>query len=89
MRRITHSSVALLLTAFALTACNKGPQEGVVATVNSKPILKADVDKIYTAQLAANNPQQTSPSPDQAATLQLNILHELIVEEIVEQPDAR
>jgi peptidyl-prolyl cis-trans isomerase SurA len=89
MRRITHSSVALLLTAFALTACNKGPQEGVVATVNSKPILKADVDKIYTAQLAANNPQQTSPSPDQAATLQLNILHELIVEEIVEQRAAK
>jgi peptidyl-prolyl cis-trans isomerase SurA len=88
MRKLTNSSILLLVTALALTACNKGPQEGVVATVNSKPILKADVDKIYTAQLA-NNPQQSSPTQDQADTLRLNILHELIVEEIVEQRAAK
>jgi len=88
MRKITSSSVVLLVAALTLTACNKGPQEGVVATVNSKPILKADVDKIYTAQLA-NNPQQATPSPDQADTLRLNILHELIDEEIVEQRAAK
>jgi peptidyl-prolyl cis-trans isomerase SurA len=86
MRKITSSSTVLLLAALALTACNKGPQEGVVATVNNKPILRADVDKIYTAQLASN-PQQ--PSPDEADTLRLNILHELIGEEIVEQRAAK
>src|SRR5476651_2059639 len=88
MRKLTHSSTLLLLAAFALTACNKGQQEGVVATVNSKPILSADVDKIYNAQLA-NNPQQASPSQDQADTLRLNILHELINEEFVEQRAAK
>jgi len=88
MRKLTHSSTLLLFAVFALTACNKGPQAGVVATVNSKPILSADVDKLYTAQLA-NNPQQATPSQDQADTLRLNILHELIVEEIVEQRAAK
>jgi hypothetical protein len=41
--------------------CHKGPQDGVVATVNGHPILQTDVDKIYTQQLASN-PQQQSPS---------------------------
>jgi peptidyl-prolyl cis-trans isomerase SurA len=86
MRKFSHSTIVLLVAALGLTACNKGPQEGVVATVNGKPILRADVDKLYTAQLASN-PQQ--PSPDQADTLRLNILHELIVEEIVEQRAAK
>jgi peptidyl-prolyl cis-trans isomerase SurA len=75
---------ALMLSA----GCRKGPQDGVVATVNGKPILQADVDKIYTAQLA-NNPQQQAPALDQADSLKLNILHELIVEEIVEQRAAK
>jgi peptidyl-prolyl cis-trans isomerase SurA len=86
MRKITQTSALLLFAAFALTACNKGPQEGVVATVNGKPILKAEVDKFYNQQLA-KNPQQ--PSPNEADTLRLNILHELIGEEIVEQRAAK
>jgi len=85
-----------LLAAFSLLAalplllagCTKGPQQGVVATVNGKPVLRSEVDKIYTAQLASN-PQQQSPSSDQANSLRLNILHELIVEEIVEQRAAK
>jgi peptidyl-prolyl cis-trans isomerase SurA len=81
---VSFIAVALLLPA----GCNRGPQAGVVATVNGKPILRADVDKIYTAQLA-NNPQQQSPSPDQADSLRLNILHELITEEFVEQRAAK
>jgi peptidyl-prolyl cis-trans isomerase SurA len=68
--------------------CRKGPQDGVVATVNGKPILQTEVDKIYAAQLA-NNPQQQQPAADQADSLKLNILHELIVEEIVEQRAAK
>ncbi len=42
---------------------------------------------MYTTQLASN-PQQV-PSTDQADSLRLNILHELIVEEIVEQRAAK
>jgi peptidyl-prolyl cis-trans isomerase SurA len=80
---------ALLISTFALVAgCHKGPQDGVVATVNGKPILRTEVDKVYAAQLA-NNPQQQTPSPDQVAALKLNILRELITEEIVEQRAAK
>ena len=78
----------LLAGALLITGCHKGPQDGVVATVNGKAIQQADVDKLYAAQLA-NNAQQQTPSADQAASLRLNILHELIVEEIVQQRAAR
>jgi peptidyl-prolyl cis-trans isomerase SurA len=89
MLNFRFSSISFIAVALLLTAgCNRGPQAGVVATVNGKPILRADVDKIFTAQLA-NNPQQQSPSSDQADSLRLNILHELIVEEIVEQRAAK
>jgi len=75
----------LLASSFVvLTGCHQVQQNGVVATVNGHPILRADLDKVYNAQLA-NNPQPQAPSTDQADALRLNILHELIVEEIVEQ----
>ena len=91
LRRSCTLRTSTLLVACAVLAsagCHRGPQEGVVATVDGHPILRTDVDKIYTAQLA-NNPQQQSPSQDQADSLKLNILHELIVEEIVEQRAAK
>jgi peptidyl-prolyl cis-trans isomerase SurA len=84
-----RNATFLLLSSFAFIAgCHKGPQDGVVATVNGHPILKTDVDKAYTQQLASN-PQQQPPSTDQTDSLKLNILHELIVEEIVEQRAAK
>jgi peptidyl-prolyl cis-trans isomerase SurA len=78
----------LASTLVFLAGCHKGPQQGVVATVNGHPIFQTDVDKVYNAQLA-NNPQQQAPSPDQADSLKLNILHQLIVEEIIEQRAAK
>jgi peptidyl-prolyl cis-trans isomerase SurA len=80
--------IAFASAIVLLAGCHKGPQQGVVATVNGHAILQTDVDKVYHAQLA-NNPQQQSPSPDQSDSLKLNILHELIVEEIVEQRAAK
>ena len=75
----------LLASSFVvLTGCRQVQQNGVVATVNGHPILRADLDKVYNAQLA-NNPQQQTPSTDQASALRLNILKQLVVEEIVEQ----
>ncbi len=71
-----------------LAGCHKGPQQGVVATVNGHPIFQTDVDKAYTAQLASN-PQQQKPTPDQEDSLKLNILHTLILEAIVEQRAAK
>lgn len=88
-----HKSVRLLTLLLAssfvvLTGCRQVQQNGVVATVNGHPILRADLDKNYNAQLA-NNPQQQSPSADQADALRLNILHSMIVEEITEQHAAK
>jgi peptidyl-prolyl cis-trans isomerase SurA len=80
---LRNASTLFLSSLVLLSGCHKGPQDGVVATVNGHPILQTDVDKAYNAQLA-NNPQQ-QPSTDQADSLKLNILHELITEEIVEQ----
>ncbi|MBB5063337.1 SurA N-terminal domain-containing protein [Granulicella mallensis] len=82
------SAVLFASTLVLLAGCHKAPQDGVVATVNGHPILRTEVDKAYNAQLA-NNPQQAAPSADQADSLRLNILHELIVEEIVEQRAAK
>jgi peptidyl-prolyl cis-trans isomerase SurA len=82
----TIRTISLLLasTLVLIAGCHKGLQQGVVATVNGHPVFQTDVDKAYDAQLASN-PQQQVPSPDQADSLKLNILHTLIVERIVEQ----
>jgi peptidyl-prolyl cis-trans isomerase SurA len=77
-------SLLLVTSLLVLTGCRQVQQNGVVATVNGHPILRTDLDKLYNAQLA-NNPQAQPPSSDQADALRLNLLHQLIVEEIVEQ----
>jgi peptidyl-prolyl cis-trans isomerase SurA len=78
----------LLASSLVLIAgCHKGPQQGVVATVNGHPIFQTDVDKAYTNQLASN-PQQVS-TPDQADSLRLNIIHTLILEAIIDQRAAK
>jgi peptidyl-prolyl cis-trans isomerase SurA len=76
--------ILLATSLLVLTGCHQTQQNGVVATVNGHPILRADLDKLYDAEIA-NNPQTQSPSNDQADAVRLNILHTLIVEEIVEQ----
>jgi peptidyl-prolyl cis-trans isomerase SurA len=81
-------SITFVSTIILLAGCHKGPQQGVVATVNGHPIFQTDVDKAYTAQLASN-PRQQQPSADQVDSLKLNILHTLIVETIVEQRAAK
>jgi peptidyl-prolyl cis-trans isomerase SurA len=79
----------LLASTLALTAgCKKGPQQGVVATVNGHPIFQTDVDKAYTAQLATN-PQQQVTTQDQQKSLKLSIIHNLIVEAEAEQRAAK
>lgn len=55
--------------------------------VNGHPIQRTEVEKGFNAQLA-QTPGQT-PSQDQADELRLNILHQLIVEEIIEQRAAK
>ena len=71
-----HQIVAgALAAAFAIllgTGCSSKPNSSdVVAQVNSKKILRSEVEKYYTNQ-TAGAPQ--SPSPEQGQALRLNIL---------------
>lgn len=53
-----------------------------MATVNGKEILSSDVEKYYNASLG-DSPQQ--PSAEQADIVRLNILHQMIEDEILQQ----
>jgi peptidyl-prolyl cis-trans isomerase SurA len=70
----------------ALAGCHRPPSPNVMATVNGKDIMRDDVEKYYKASLG-DNPQ--TPSEEQADIVRLNILHQLIEDEILEQRAAK
>jgi len=57
-----------------------------MATVNGKDILRSDMEKYYKASLG-DNPEE--PTQEQANIVRLNILHQLIQDEILQQRAAR
>jgi peptidyl-prolyl cis-trans isomerase SurA len=67
-----------------ISGCQKQsqPAEGVWAVVNGTSITRTDVDKYYRTQL---NPDAPAPSQDEALSLKLNILDELINNQILLQ----
>jgi peptidyl-prolyl cis-trans isomerase SurA len=69
-----------------LAGCHNSPSPDVMATVNGKEILQADLDKYYKANLG-DNPQQ--PSAEQAQIVRLNILRQMIDDEIIQQRAAK
>ena len=75
---------AVLLLAAA--GCHRPPSADVAATVNGKEVLRSDLEKYYKARLG-DSPQQ--PSPEQADSLRLNLLHEMIDDEIFQQRAAK
>ncbi len=81
-RTIVPVVIAIALTV-ALAGCNRG-QAGsdVMAKVNGHKILRSEVDKYYGNQ-TAGSPQQ--PTDEQATSLKLSILKELIDNEILMQ----
>jgi peptidyl-prolyl cis-trans isomerase SurA len=84
-RRLFRASrPAQLLVIVALAGCNHARNADVMATVNGKAIMKAEMDKAYQAQLGESG-QQQQPTSVQADSLRLNVLRQLIDEEIVEQ----
>jgi peptidyl-prolyl cis-trans isomerase SurA len=93
MRRFRQTTVpAALLVAVGLlpmAGCNHSHNADVVATVNGHAIMRAELDKSYAAQLGDAQQQQQKPSQDQADSLRLNVLRELIDEEIVQQRAAK
>jgi peptidyl-prolyl cis-trans isomerase SurA len=72
--------VAALL--FPSAGCKNAAQPGpdVWATVNGKDIQRAEVEKYYRTRV---NPEGQEPSQEEALTLKLNVLDELIKNEIL------
>jgi len=67
---------------YGVTGCNNVSQPGpdVWATVNGKEIKRDEVEKYYRTRV---NPEGQEPSQEEALTLKLNVLDELIKNEIL------
>ena len=81
--RIYPTLTALLAISLLVISIGCGPKRGgenVMATVDGHKIYRAEVEKYYVNQ-TAGAPQQ--PTGEQAASLRLNILRELIDNEIL------
>ena len=92
--RQAYMPIGLIFIAGLLpvAGCNRRNNADVVATVNGKAIMRAEMDKAYTAQLGdaqQQQQQQQPPSKEQADSLRLSVLRGLIDEEIVEQRAAK
>ena len=70
------------LTIFSGCQKQAPPVEGAWGLVNGVNITRAEVDKFYRTQL---NPDSPEPSQDEALSLKLNILDELINNQILLQ----
>jgi peptidyl-prolyl cis-trans isomerase SurA len=87
---VRFNSTAILFCSGALVlfaggcqiGCKKAPTADVAATVDGKDILTSEVDKYYKNNLG-DNPQK--PSEEQAEIVQLNILHGMIEDEILQE----
>ncbi len=86
MKTRLHTAQAawIVLTAFlvlTLGACDRARVGGdVMATVNGRKILRSEVDKYYANQTAGSDQQLSN---EQAVSLRLSILNELIETEIL------
>jgi parvulin-like peptidyl-prolyl isomerase len=69
-----------------VAGCHRSPSADVVATVNGKEILRADLDRYYQASLG-DSPQK--PSPVEANIRRLQLLRQMIQDEILQQRAAK
>jgi peptidyl-prolyl cis-trans isomerase SurA len=76
---------SVLVTA---SGCHRAPTADVVATVNGKAIMRAEMDKQYAA-LIQQQQQQAPASLEQADLAKLSVVSNLINEEIIEQRAAK
>lgn len=88
--RVRSVSLLLALGSLAflapLSACHRSHSSDVVATVNGKEILRADLERYYQTNLGST-PQKLSN--EEANIQRLNILHQMIEEEILQQHAAK
>jgi peptidyl-prolyl cis-trans isomerase SurA len=85
--RSTTAAGLLPIALLMFAGCNHAHNVDVVATVNGHAIMRADLDRMYQAQLAQAQNQQ--PSPEEADSLRLSAIRELINEEILDQRAAK
>lgn len=83
---IATIAVAGCVLFSVLAACHRSPSADVVATVNGKEILRAELERIYEASIG-DSPQK--PSTEETDIRRLNVLHQMIQEEIVDQQAAK
>lgn len=76
----------LLSLLVGASACHRPPAGDVVATVNGKEILRADLDRAYQASQTDNQQKLDSVASD---IRRLQILHGMIDDEILQQRAAR
>ncbi len=69
-----------------MAGCHRAPSTDVVATVNGKEILRADLERNYQISLG-DSPQK--PTPEEADIRRLNVLHTMIQDEILQQQAAK
>src|SRR6185437_12092065 len=80
-------AVFLPLCALLITVgCHRSPSADVVATVNGKEILRADLERYYQTSLGDN---LQKPSPVEADIRRLQVLHQMIQDEILQQRAAK
>jgi peptidyl-prolyl cis-trans isomerase SurA len=87
----TASALTITLISLSLAGCHPAPSADVVATVNGHAIMRNDLDKVYKDQLgdSQQGQPQEQPSTEQADSLRLGLLTQLISTEIVEQRAAK
>lgn len=87
----TRSRALILLTgaALALAACHRTPAPDVVATVNTKQILRAELERQYQIWKISQGESPQEPSPEQADLARLELLRQMIDEEILQQRAAK
>jgi len=83
---ITAAAMMAAALCAGVDGCKSAPNADVVATVNGHSLMKADLEKYYTNQLGDAEQQ---PTQEQADNLKLNILHQMIDDEIMQQRAAK
>ena len=86
--RANFAAAALLSIAIfsGLAGCHRSPSADVVATVNGKEILRAELERNYQASIG-DSPQK--PTPEEADIRRMSVLHQMIQDEILDQQAAK
>jgi peptidyl-prolyl cis-trans isomerase SurA len=86
--RMRSLAAAVVLAALVMVGCKHDeapPSPDVWAVVNGQPISKAQVEKYYRSRVNAQGQTAASPSQDEALSLTLSIVDQLINEELMLQ----